>query len=68
MIHWQPHGPAGIEDYVLAPAPLRAGRYLWLRRHQGVLYAKKGALFRAIKATLAKSNRAAPTSSASRRR
>lgn len=49
-----------IEDYVLLSSPLRAGRYLWLssdslRRHRGVLYAEKGALFGAITATLAKS-------------
>ncbi|MCS3498289.1 DNA invertase Pin-like site-specific DNA recombinase [Bradyrhizobium japonicum] len=59
-----------IEDYVLLPASLRSGRYVWLsssslRRHQGVLYRERGALFGAIKATLAKTTRAAPTSSAS---
>jgi hypothetical protein len=58
-----------IEDYVLLPAPLRSGRYVWLssdslRRHRGALYQEKGALFGAIKARLAKTNRAAPTSSA----
>lgn len=57
-----------IEDYVLLPAPLRTGRYLWLssdslRRHRGALYAQKGELFGAIKTTLAETNRA-PTSSA----
>jgi hypothetical protein len=50
-----------IEDYVLLPAPLRSGRYVWLssdslRRRQGALYEEKGALFGAIKATLAKTN------------
>lgn len=58
-----------IEDYVLLPATLRPGRYVWLssgslRRHRGALYRERGALFRAIKATLAKTTRAAPTSSA----
>lgn len=56
-----------IEDYVLLPAPLSSGRYVWLssdslRRRRGALYAEKGALFGAIKATLTKTNRAAPTS------
>src|SRR3954454_11341329 len=55
-----------IEDYVLLPAPLRSGRYVWLssdslRRRQGALTRKR---FGAIKARLAKTNRAAPTSSA----
>jgi DNA invertase Pin-like site-specific DNA recombinase len=58
-----------IEDYVLLPAPLRSGRYVWLspdslRRRRGALYQEKGALFGAIKTMLAKTNRAAPTSSA----
>ena len=58
-----------IEDYVLLPASLRSGRYVWLasgslRRHRGALYRERGALFAAIKATLAKTTRAAPTSSA----
>jgi hypothetical protein len=59
-----------IEDYVLLPAPLlRAGRYVWLsseslRRHRGAVYKEKGALFGAIKAALAKTTHAAPTSSA----
>ncbi|WP_247973614.1 recombinase family protein [Bradyrhizobium sp. 195] len=57
-----------IEDYVLLPAPLRAGRYVWLSseslsRHRGALYGEKGALFGAIKAGLAKTIRAAPASS-----
>lgn len=58
-----------IEDYVLLPAPLRSGRYVWLssdslRRRRGALYQEKEALFGAIKTMLAKTNRAAPTSSA----
>jgi hypothetical protein len=58
-----------IEDYVLLPAPLRSGRYVWLssdslRRHRGALYQEKETLFGAIKATLAKTNRLGPTSSA----
>src|SRR4051794_11412816 len=58
-----------IEDYVLLPAPLRSGRYVWLssdslRRRRGALYEEKEALFGAIKTMLAKTNRAAPTSSA----
>lgn len=58
-----------IEDYVLLPASLRSGRYVWLSsnsllRHRGALYADKGSLFGAIKKTLAKPNRAARTSSA----
>ncbi|MET4717158.1 DNA invertase Pin-like site-specific DNA recombinase [Bradyrhizobium japonicum] len=58
-----------IEDYVLLPASLRSGRYVWLasgslRRHRGALYRERGTLFAAIKATLAKTTRAAPTSSA----
>ncbi|WP_247470396.1 recombinase family protein [Bradyrhizobium sp. 45] len=58
-----------IEDYVLLPAPLRAGRYVWLspeslRRHRGAVYKEKGALFGAIKAMLPKTTHAAPTSSA----
>ncbi|MBB4382959.1 recombinase family protein [Bradyrhizobium sp. SBR1B] len=58
-----------IEDYVLLPASLKSGRYVWLsssslRRRRGAVYREKGALFGAIKATLAKSTRAAPTSSA----
>ncbi|MGC0322555.1 DNA invertase Pin-like site-specific DNA recombinase [Bradyrhizobium sp. USDA 326] len=58
-----------IEDYVLLPASLRSGRYFWLasgslRRHRGALYRERGTLFAAIKATLAKTTRAAPTSSA----
>ncbi|MBH5370522.1 recombinase family protein [Bradyrhizobium glycinis] len=58
-----------IADYVLLPATLKAGRYVWLssgslRRHRGTLYGNKGALFAAIKATLAKTTHAAPTSSA----
>jgi recombinase len=62
-----------IQDYVLLPATLKAGRYVWLssgslRRHRGVLYGDKGALFGAIKATLAKPTRAAPTSSAPSKR
>lgn len=57
-----------IEDYVLLSSPLKAGRYVWLssdslRRHHGALCAGKEALFEAIKAKLAKSNHAAPTSS-----
>lgn len=57
-----------IEDYVLLPSPLKAGRYVWLssdslRRHHGALCAGKETLFGAIKAKLAKSNHAAPTSS-----
>lgn len=56
-----------IEDYVLLPAPLRSGGYVWLssdslRRRRGALYEEKEALFGAIKATLTKTNRAAPTS------
>lgn len=62
-----------IEDYVLLPATLKSGRYVWLssgslRRHRGALYGEKGALFAAIKATLAKTSRAAPTSSAPSKR
>lgn len=62
-----------IQDYVLLPAPLRAGRYLWLssdslRRHRGALYTEKEPLFAAIKAKLERSNRAAPTSSAPSRK
>lgn len=62
-----------IEDYVLLPASLRSGRYVWLassslRRHRGALYRERGALFAAIKATLAKTTRAAPTSSAPRKK
>ncbi|GAB9241404.1 recombinase family protein [Bradyrhizobium diazoefficiens] len=58
-----------IEDYVLLPASLKSGRYVWLasgslRRHRGALYRERGALFAAIKATLAKTTRAAPASSA----
>lgn len=57
-----------IEDYVLLPSPLKAGRYVWLssdslRQHHGTLCAEKEALFETIKAKLAKSNHAAPTSS-----
>jgi hypothetical protein len=57
-----------IEDYVLLPAPLRTGRYVWLsseslHRHRGALYKDKGALFGAIKAGLAKTFGAAPASS-----
>lgn len=57
-----------IEDYVLLPFPLKAGRYVWLSsdslsRYCGALYAGKGALFRAIKANLARSNHAASTRS-----
>lgn len=57
-----------IEDYVLLPSPSKAGRYVWLssdslRRHHGALCAEKETLFEAIKAKLAKSNHAAPTSS-----
>lgn len=57
-----------IEDYVLLPCPLKAGRYVWLsvdslRRHHGALFFRKEALFEAIKAKLAKSTHAAPTSS-----
>src|SRR3954452_19026867 len=58
-----------IEDYVLLFSPLRSGRYVWLssdslRRHRGALYQEKETLFGAIKATLAKTNRLGPTSSA----
>ncbi|WP_271627826.1 recombinase family protein [Bradyrhizobium sp. CCBAU 11445] len=58
-----------IEDYVLLPASLGSGRYVWLssgslRRHRGAPYREREALFRAIKAALATSIRAAPTSSA----
>ncbi|MDN4987121.1 recombinase family protein [Bradyrhizobium sp. WYCCWR 13022] len=58
-----------IEDYVLLPASLRSGRYVWLssgslRRHRSALYRERGALYGAIKATLAKPSRAAPASSA----
>jgi len=57
-----------IEDYVLLSAPFKPGRYVWLssdslRRHRGVLYRERGALFGAIKAALAKTNRVAPASS-----
>ncbi|MBR0913879.1 recombinase family protein [Bradyrhizobium japonicum] len=58
-----------IEDYVLLPASLKSERYVWLssgslRRHRGEPYRERGALFRAIKETLAKTTRAAPASSA----
>ncbi|MCA1411732.1 recombinase family protein [Bradyrhizobium sp. NBAIM20] len=58
-----------IDDYVLLPASLKSGRYVWLssgslRRHRGELYRERRELFRAIKATLAKTTRAAPASSA----
>ncbi|MEY9753805.1 recombinase family protein [Bradyrhizobium yuanmingense] len=58
-----------IEDYVLLPASLKSGRYVWLssgslRCHRGKLYRERRELFRAIKATLAKTTRAAPASSA----
>jgi DNA invertase Pin-like site-specific DNA recombinase len=57
-----------IEDYVLLPSPLKAGRYVWLssdslRRNRGVHCVGKEELFGAIKAKLAKSNHAAPTRS-----
>ncbi|NYG44867.1 hypothetical protein GGD67_002315 [Bradyrhizobium sp. IAR9] len=57
-----------IEDYVLLPPSLRAGRYVWLssdslRRHRGALYAGKDALFGAIKAKFARTNHAALTRS-----
>lgn len=62
-----------IEDYVLLPASSRSGRYLWLssgslRRHRGALYRKRGALFGAIKATLAKTIRAAQPAQHRRKR
>jgi hypothetical protein len=58
-----------IDDYVLLPPKLRAGRYVWLSpgsltRHRGVRYAGLGELIEAIKASLAKSNHAAPAMSA----
>lgn len=57
-----------IEDYVLLPPPLRAGRYVWLssdslRQHRGALYAGKDALFGAIKEKLARSIRGVSTRS-----
>lgn len=57
-----------IEDYVLLPPSLRAGRYVWLssdslRRHRGALFAGKDALFGAIKEKLARSIRGVSTRS-----
>ncbi|MEY9463874.1 recombinase family protein [Bradyrhizobium ottawaense] len=62
-------GNKTIQDYVLLPPPMRAGRYIWLssdslHRHRGTLYDGKDALFGAIKKKLAKSIHAAPASSA----
>lgn len=58
-----------VEDYVLLPPKLRAGRYVWLSsgslaRHRGVLCPEMSDLIKAIKARLAASNHAAPTMSA----
>lgn len=57
-----------VEDYVLLPSKLRAGRYVWLSsgslaRHHGVHCPGMNELIQAIKARLAASNHAAPTMS-----
>ncbi|MET3970660.1 recombinase family protein [Bradyrhizobium sp. S3.9.1] len=57
-----------IEDYVLLPSKLRAGRYVWLSsgslaRHLGVHCSAMSDLIKAVKARLAASNHAAPTTS-----
>src|SRR4051812_21961545 len=62
-------GESGDRGLPVVACPSKSGRYVWLssdslRRNRGALYQEKGALFGAIKATLAKTNRAAPTSSA----
>jgi hypothetical protein len=58
-----------IEDYVLLPSRLKAGRYVWLssdclRRHHGVRCAGREELIKAIMEKLAKSNHVVPTKSA----
>ncbi|MGY8706001.1 recombinase family protein [Bradyrhizobium sp. 18BD] len=60
-----------IEDYVLLPPKLRAGRYIWLSsgsltRHHGIHCPGMSELIAVIKARLAASNHAAPTMSAPR--
>jgi hypothetical protein len=57
-----------LEDYVLLPSKLRAGRYVWLSsgslaRHLGVHCSAMSDLIRAVEARLAASNHAAPTTS-----
>ncbi|MGY3233312.1 DNA invertase Pin-like site-specific DNA recombinase [Bradyrhizobium sp. USDA 4448] len=58
-----------IEDYVLLPSRLKAGRYVWLSadclcRHHGVRCAGKEELIKAIMERLAKANHVVPTKSA----
>lgn len=58
-----------IEDYVLLPSRLKAGRYVWLstdcvRRHHGVRCDGREELIKTIMEKLAKSNHVVPTKSA----